>query len=64
MISRHSPPPNEYEFVRLAGPYRRYELHLLERAKQQLGRIASAISRDKYGCWLWRSREGYIENLY
>jgi len=61
MIPRHAPPPSEDHFVKLAGPYHRYELNLLERAKQQLGRIGHAISRDKYGLWLWRSREGYLD---
>lgn len=61
MIPRHSPPSNPDDYVKLSGPYRRYELHLLERAKEQLGKIAHAISRDRYGLWLWRSRDGYID---
>ena len=60
MIPRHSP-PNPDEYVKLAGPYRRYELHLLERAMVQLGPIDHAISRDKYGLWLWRSKQGYLD---
>lgn len=58
------PPIDEAHFVLLAGPYHRYELNLLEKAKAQLGTIPSAISRNKYGLWLWRSRDGYLENLY